>query len=73
MDGVSVRRDDTVLLDRVDWQVEPGQRWVVLGPNGSGKSTLLRLAALHLHPSEGAVHVLGETLGRTDTRALRRS
>ena len=72
MDGVSVRRDDTVLLDRVDWQVEPGQRWVVLGPNGSGKSTLLRLAALHLHPSEGAVHVLGETLGHTDTRVLRR-
>ena len=36
MDGVSVRRDDTVLLDRVDWQVAPGQRWVVLGPNGSG-------------------------------------
>lgn len=71
MDGVSVRRDDTVLLDRVDWQVEPGQHWVVLGPNGSGKSTLLRLAALHLHPSEGTVHILGETLGRTDTRVLR--
>lgn len=72
LDGVSVRRDDTVLLDRVDWQIEPGQHWVVLGPNGSGKSTLLRLAALHLHPSEGSVQVLGETLGRTDTRMLRR-
>ena len=72
LDGVSVRRDDTVLLDQVDWRVEPGQHWVVLGPNGSGKSTLMRLAALHLHPSEGIVQVLGETLGRTDTRVLRR-
>lgn len=72
LDGVSVRRDDTLLLDRIDWRIEPGQHWVVLGPNGSGKSTLLRLAALHLHPSEGSVQVLGETLGRTDTRVLRR-
>ena len=72
LDGVSVRQGDTVLLDRVDWRIEPGQHWVVLGPNGSGKSTLLRLAALQLHPSEGAVHVLGATLGRTDTRMLRR-
>ncbi len=72
LEDVSVRRDDTVLLNRIDWRVEPGQDWVVLGPNGSGKSTLLRLAALHLHPSSGAVHVLGETLGRADTRLLRR-
>ena len=59
LEGVSVRRDGTLLLDGVDWRVEPGQHWVVLGPNGSGKSTLLRLAALHLHPSAGRGHVLG--------------
>ena len=39
------------MLDGVDWQVDPGQHWVVLGPNGSGKSTLLRIAGLHLHPT----------------------
>lgn len=44
----------------------------MLGPNGSGKSTLLRIAALQLHPSRGTVDVLGERLGRTDVRALRR-
>jgi iron complex transport system ATP-binding protein len=70
--GVGVTRDGTALLDGVDWEVLPGQRWIVLGANGSGKSTLTRIAALALHPSRGTVDVLGERLGRTDVRALRR-
>ena len=28
---------------------------------------------MHEHPSSGRVHVLGEELGRTDVRVLRRS
>ena len=45
---------------------------MVLGANGSGKSTLLRIAAVYEHPTQGTVRVLGETLGRTDVRVLRR-
>ena len=71
MDGVSVRRGDTTLLDRVDWSVELDERWVVLGPNGAGKTTMLRLAAAELHPSEGTVDVLGQRLGRVDVFELR--
>jgi iron complex transport system ATP-binding protein len=71
---ISVTRtvDGTVLVHDVDWRVDRGQNWVVLGPNGSGKSSLLRIANLHLHPSSGSVRVLGELLGSTDVRALRR-
>jgi iron complex transport system ATP-binding protein len=69
--GVSLRRDDRLILDHVDWVVGDDERWVVLGRNGSGKTTLIRLASLYLHPSSGTVRVLGETLGRTDVRALR--
>ena len=32
--GVSVRRGNKLLLDDVTWEVEEGERWVVLGPNG---------------------------------------
>ena len=45
---------------------------MVLGPNGSGKSTMTQVAALQLHPSAGEVEVLGERLGHTDVRSLRR-
>ena len=72
LSAVSRTVDGTVLVRDVDWRVEPGQDWVVLGPNGSGKSSLLRIAGLHLHPSSGSVRVLGESLGRTDVRELRR-
>lgn len=70
--GVGVTRDGRHLLDGVDWTVEADERWVVMGSNGSGKSTLLKVAALQLHPTRGAVRVLGERLGRTDVRTLRR-
>ena len=71
MEGVSVRRGDTTLLDSVDWAVELDERWVVLGPNGAGKTTLLRLAAADIHPSQGVVEILGSRLGRVDVFELR--
>jgi iron complex transport system ATP-binding protein len=70
--GVRLVRDERVILDDINWSVQPGERWVVLGRNGSGKTTIVRIASLYLHPSEGTVEVLGERLGRTDVRVLRR-
>jgi iron complex transport system ATP-binding protein len=69
--GVGVRREGTVVLDDVDWTVQPGERWVVLGPNGSGKTTLLTLSGARLWPSSGIVEILGLRLGRVDVRTLR--
>ncbi len=70
--GVGLTRDGRDLLVDVDWEVRRGECWVVLGANGSGKTSLARIAALYDHPSRGEVRVLGETLGRTDVRSLRR-
>jgi iron complex transport system ATP-binding protein len=70
--GVRLVRDERVILDDIDWEVQPGERWVVLGRNGSGKTSIVRIASLYLHPSAGTVDVLGERLGRTDVRVLRR-
>jgi iron complex transport system ATP-binding protein len=69
---VSFVRDGRTILAPLTWKVLQGQRWVVLGANGSGKTTLLRIAAMYEHPSSGDVRVLGERLGRTDVRVLRR-
>jgi len=72
LDHVSFVRDDRRILDDINWSVTPEQRWVILGANGSGKTTLVRIATMYEHPSKGTVRVLGETLGSTDVRILRR-
>ena len=71
LSGVGCTIDGVPVLRGVDWEVLPGQRWVVLGPNGSGKTTLVRIATMWEHPSAGTVELLGERLGRTDVRRLR--
>ena len=72
LSGVCLQRSGTTILRDVDWRVGPGEHWVVLGPNGSGKTSVARVATLWEHPSSGSVRVLGERLGRTDVRELRR-
>jgi iron complex transport system ATP-binding protein len=71
LDGVTVMRGGSALLDEISWQVSEGDRWVVLGANGAGKTTLLQVAAARLHPTRGRATVLGETLGSTDVFDLR--
>lgn len=43
MQDVTICYDEKVILDQVNWQIKPGERWALTGPNGAGKSTLLSL------------------------------
>jgi iron complex transport system ATP-binding protein len=69
--GVSVRRETSLLLRKVDWTAHDSERWIVIGPNGAGKTTLLQVASTMLFPTEGTVEVLGERLGDVDVFELR--
>ena len=69
---VSFVRDGRTIVAPLDWTVNGDERWLVLGANGSGKTSLVRICAMYEHPSSGVVRVLGEQLGRTDVRVLRR-
>lgn len=57
--AVTKRFGPTLALDRIDLEVEPGERVALFGPNGAGKTTLLRvIAGLH-RPEGGSVEVDG--------------
>jgi len=72
LEDIVFERDARMILESITLHVDDDQNWIVLGANGSGKTTLLRIAALYEHPSSGTVRVLGEQLGHTDIRQLRR-
>lgn len=72
LDGAEVRIGGRSILGPADLAVGVGEHWALLGPNGGGKTTLLSLAGAWRQPSAGVVEVLGERIGRTDVRRLRR-
>lgn len=69
--NLTVRRGEATLIDHLDWRIHRGEHWVILGANGSGKTSLLRALGGYLTPSEGEIHLLGETFGEADWRELR--
>lgn len=52
---ITKRFGDTVALDAISLDVEPGELFFLLGPSGCGKSTLLRLIAGLLVPTSGRI------------------
>lgn len=72
IEHVSVVRGQTTILDDVSCVIPKGQCTVLLGPNGCGKTTLTRVITGQSFITEGRATVLGEEIGETDVRALRR-
>jgi len=70
--GIELRRGGKTILHGLNWQVNPGEHWVVLGLNGSGKTTMLNVVTGYLWPSGGEVRVLGEKYGTVDLREHRK-
>ncbi|KAA2235889.1 ABC transporter ATP-binding protein [Salinarimonas soli] len=61
--GVTLRyKTPSVLVtatERVSFEVNTSDRFVLLGPSGCGKSTLLKAVGGYLHPSEGEIRIKG--------------
>jgi ATP-binding cassette subfamily F protein uup len=58
---VSLELGGRTLLDRITWDLGPGQRLGILGPNGAGKTSLVRVLLGELRPTAGRV-VTGVTV-----------
>jgi len=54
-----------------EFEVRPGEIFVVMGLSGSGKSTLIRMLNGLLSPSAGHVHVGGSDVAGLDAKGLR--
>lgn len=71
-DELTLRIDERVLVENLQWHAQAGQCWSIIGCNGAGKSTLLRtLAGLHA-PEAGQVHIQGRPLSAWAPDALAR-
>ncbi|MBK5216733.1 MAG: ABC transporter ATP-binding protein [Propionibacteriales bacterium] len=71
LENVSVVRSGKHLLNGVDWEVDEGERWVIVGANGAGKTTLMQVIGATMYPSSGTTTILGQTLGQVDVFDLR--
>jgi molybdate transport system ATP-binding protein len=43
LENVTVRYGERLILNKLNWEIRPGERWALLGPNGAGKSTVISL------------------------------
>jgi ABC-2 type transport system ATP-binding protein len=53
--------EQTLAVNDVSFQIEPGELVGFLGPNGAGKTTTLKMLAGLLYPTSGSAKVLGYT------------
>ena len=70
--GLRLAYNGTVVVDRLDLTVPPGQVSVIVGANACGKSTLLRALARLLAPRAGAVHLDGRSIHALPTKQVAR-
>lgn len=56
------RREEFYAVNRVSFQVEPGEIFGILGPNGAGKTTLLRMLAGIMTPVSGSITLHGRSV-----------
>jgi ABC-2 type transport system ATP-binding protein len=49
-------------VDRISFDIQPGEIFGLLGPNGAGKTTVIRLILGILKPDSGQITVFGGAL-----------
>jgi len=55
--GLTVRYNDVVAVDNIDFTIQPGELVTLLGPSGCGKTTTLRAIAGLEDPSAGSIRL----------------
>lgn len=67
--NVSFAYTDNAILDKISFDIQPGEYVGMVGPNGGGKTTLLKIMLGLLKPSAGSVTLLGNSLIHSQDRS----
>jgi len=67
--GLRKKFDGQEVLKGVDFEVKPGEIFVIMGPSGSGKSVLLKHLIGLEDPDEGEILINGEEVGSPEVAA----
>jgi ribose transport system ATP-binding protein len=62
LEAITKRFPGVLALDKVDFELRPGEVHVLFGENGAGKSTLISIVAGALRPDAGSVAFRGEPI-----------
>jgi sodium transport system ATP-binding protein len=54
-----LRRGEVVAVDKISFDVKPGEVFALLGPNGAGKTTAMRILCTVLKPTSGTARLAG--------------
>lgn len=61
-----------VVLDKISFSINRGERIALMGPSGSGKSTLLSLLIRFYDPTDGGIFIDGKSFRDYDPSSIRR-
>jgi ABC-2 type transport system ATP-binding protein len=62
--------DGRAAVNRVSFEVRPGEIFALLGPNGAGKTTLIRMITDILKPDSGEILLEGRVIGEDSRRQI---
>jgi ABC-2 type transport system ATP-binding protein len=68
--AVSKRFNNTIALDEVSLEIQPGEIFGLLGPNGAGKTTLIRTILDLIKPDRGRIEVFGRAFQPDDRNRI---
>jgi branched-chain amino acid transport system ATP-binding protein len=72
LDGVTRDYGGLRAVDRVSFEVSPGERRAVIGPNGAGKTTLFKLISREERLSSGSIDYTGHDITRLPAHRVAR-
>lgn len=68
--GLSFKRGERIIYDKINVSIRRGQITAIMGPSGTGKTTLLRLIGGQLTPDQGLILLDGKDISKMSRHDL---